>query len=143
MLSQKARYALRALLRLAANSKSTPVALIAERENIPRKFLELILLELKSHGLVRSHRGKAGGYELARRPDDISFAEVIRVVDGPIALFPCASRTAFRLCKDCPTPETCAIRDVLIDVRDASAKILEERTLAVAHAGHAVPKLIA
>lgn len=132
MLSQKARYALRAMLCLARESKPLPIRSIAEWERIPRKFLELILLELKSHGLVISHRGKAGGYELAKPPDTISFADVLRVIDGPLALAPCASRTAFRRCKDCPNPELCAIRAILIEVRDASAAILEGRTLASA-----------
>lgn len=130
MLSQKARYALRAMLRLASENRPLPIRSIAESEHIPRKFLELILLDLKSHGLVLSHRGKTGGYELARPPADISFADVLRVIDGPLALAPCASRTAFRRCRDCPSPETCAIRATLIEVRDASAAILEGRTLA-------------
>ena len=129
MLSQKARYALRAMLCLAGEDKPVPVRSIAEGQRIPRKFLELILLELKSHGLVISHRGKAGGYELAKPSDSISFADVMRVIDGPLALAPCASRTAFRRCKDCPDPEECAIRAILLEVRDASAGILEGRTL--------------
>jgi Rrf2 family protein len=132
MLSQKARYALRAMLCLARQDKPVSIRSIAEDERIPRKFLELILLELKSHGLVHSHRGKAGGYELAKPSENISFADVMRVVDGPLALAPCASRTAFRRCKDCPDPETCEIRATLIAVRDASAAILENCTLATA-----------
>ena len=136
MLSQKARYALRAMLCLAREDKPLPIRSIAEWEHIPRKFLELILLELKSHGLVISHRGKAGGYELAKAADSISFADVMRVIDGPLALAPCASRTAFRRCKDCPTPETCAIRTTLLEVRDASAGILEACTLASATASY-------
>jgi Rrf2 family protein len=132
MLSQKARYALRAMLRLARAERPVPIREIAEVERIPRKFLELILLDLKSHGLVLSHRGKTGGYELAKAPDTISFADVLRVIDGPLALAPCASRTAFRRCKDCVDLETCAIRAALLEVRDASAAILEGRTLAAA-----------
>jgi Rrf2 family protein len=134
MLSQKARYALRAMLCLARENKPLPIRKIAEVERIPRKFLELILLDLKSHGLVLSHRGKTGGYELAKPPDAISFADVLRVIDGPLALAPCASRTAFRRCKDCPSLETCAIRAALLEVRAASAAILESRTLAAANA---------
>ena len=130
MLSQKARYALRAMLCLAQRDKPLPVRSIAEQERIPRKFLELILLELKSHGLVLSHRGKAGGYQLAKPAATISFADVMRVVDGPLALAPCASRTAFRRCDDCPDPEECAIRATLLEVRDATARILEHHTLA-------------
>jgi Rrf2 family protein len=130
MLSQKARYAIRAMLCLAREKKPLPIREIAEVERIPRKFLELILLDLKSHGLVLSHRGKTGGYELAKSPDAISFADVLRVIDGPLALAPCASRTAFRRCKDCVSLETCAIRAALLEVRDASAAILESRTIA-------------
>jgi len=132
MLSQKARYALRAMLCLARKDKPLPIRSIAEDEHIPRKFLELILLELKSHGLVLSHRGKTGGYELAKPADAISFADVMRAVDGPLALAPCASRTAYRRCKDCPDPEECEIRATLLEVRDASAAILEACTLASA-----------
>jgi Rrf2 family protein len=132
MLSQKSRYALRALLCLARQNGPLPIRAIAGDENIPRKFLELILLELKSHGLVTSHRGKTGGYELAKPAKNISFADVLRVIDGPLALFPCASVTAFRRCKDCPNPETCEIRATLIQVRDATAAILETCTLASA-----------
>jgi Rrf2 family protein len=132
MLSQKARYALRAMLCLARQNKPVAIRTIAEGERIPRKFLELILLELKSHGLVHSHRGRTGGYELAKPPASISFADVMRVIDGPLALAPCASRTAFRRCKDCPEPEACEIRATLIEVRDASAGILEACTLASA-----------
>ena len=111
-----------------------PVAIraIAENERIPRKFLELILLELKSHGLVLSDRGKTGGYELAKSAEKISFADVMRVIDGPLALAPCASRTAYRRCKDCPDPDHCEIRSTLLEVRDASARILESCTLASA-----------
>ncbi len=130
MLSQKARYALRAMLCLAREARPVPIRTIAEQEHIPRKFLELILLDLKSHGLVLSYRGKAGRYELAKPADRISFADVLRVIDGPLALAPCASRTAFRRCKDCPDPDLCAIRAVLVEVRDSSAAILESNTLA-------------
>ena len=130
MLSQKARYALRALLHLARHKTSVSVSVISEAEGIPKKFLELILLGLKGRGIVSSLRGKAGGYKLARAPSDVSFAEIIRAVDGPIALVPCASRMAFRRCEDCPDPATCEIRDAMIAVRDASAKILEGRSLA-------------
>ncbi len=131
MLSQKARYALRALFVLcdAPNGRPAQAAEIAERAAVPRKFLEQILLQLKRSGLVFSHRGKFGGYELGRAPSAISFAEVIRAIDGPLALTPCASRTAYRRCDDCIDEETCAIRRVLLDVRDATSAILESRTL--------------
>src|SRR3954453_22707816 len=116
MLSQKARYALRPLVELApaegARLTSVELSVRAER---PRKFLEAILLELSRNHLVISRRGKFGGYILARRPADISFAEVIRVIDGPLALAPCVSkRMGFRKCDDCPEdPTLCALREAL------------------------------
>jgi Rrf2 family protein len=132
MLSQKARYALRALFVLGAREGDEPVMIadIASEANVPRKFLEQILLEMKRRGIVHSQRGKFGGYTLGRKPEDIAFAEVIRVIDGPLALSPCASRTAYRRCDDCEDETTCAIRKVLLNVRDATAEILEHHTLA-------------
>lgn len=132
MLSQKARYALRAMLHLAARPKGEPqqIADVAERANVPRKFLEQILLDLKRRGLVHSVRGRSGGYELGRPAKDINFAEIIRIIDGPLALSPCASRTAYRRCEDCIDEATCAIRKSLVDVRNATAKILEHHSLA-------------
>jgi Rrf2 family protein len=132
MLSQKARYALRAMLHLAAQEQGTShqIADVAEGANIPRKFLEQILLELKRRGLVHSHRGRHGGYSLGRTPSEISFAEIIRIIDGPLALSPCASRTAYRKCEDCDDETTCAIRKSLVDVRNATARILEHHSLA-------------
>ena len=108
------------------------IADIAEQANVPRKFLEQILLEMKRRGIVHSHRGKFGGYTLGRKPEDIPFAEVIRVIDGPLALSPCASVTAYRKCDDCEDEVTCAIRKVLLAVRNATADILEQHTLATA-----------
>ena len=132
MLSQKARYALRAMLHLAAQPKNEPqqIADIAEASNVPRKFLEQILLELKKRGLVHSLRGRSGGYQLGRETKDISFAEVIRSIDGPLALSPCASRTAYRRCDDCENEQTCEIRRVMLQVRDSTARILDNTSLA-------------
>jgi Rrf2 family protein len=136
MISQKARYALRALLFLAARGDSEPVQIseIADREKIPRKFLEHILLELKKTGIVRSHRGRQGGYSLGRAARDISFADVLRVTDGPLALSPCVSVMAYRKCDDCFEESVCAIRKALLAARDATADILESRNLASAAA---------
>lgn len=132
MLSQKARYALRALLTLAGAGEGASMMTgdLATAAAVPRAFLERILLDLKRHGLVASRRGRAGGYVLARSPGEIDFAAVVRAIDGPLALAPCASRTAYRRCEDCADVETCAIRKALIDVRDATATILEGWTLA-------------
>src|SRR5688572_4005161 len=103
MLSQKARYAVRALLTLANGSGAEPLVIsdIAEVARVPKKFLEQILLDLKHRGMVHSVRGKHGGYRLSRPADQISLAEIIRTIDGPLALSPCASRTAYSRCHDC------------------------------------------
>lgn len=132
MLSQKAKYAIRALLFLAEQPENEPVLIaeIAERQNVPKKFLELILLELKHNGLVRSLRGKHGGYTLAKRPEAISIGNIIRLIDGPLAPVPCVSKTAYRRCDDCPDENTCAIRDVMRRVRDSMARILDNTSLA-------------
>jgi len=132
MLSQKARYALHALIALAEHGRDAPMLIgdIAERADVPRKFLEQILLDLKKRGIVQSLRGRAGGYLLGRSPRDISFAEIIRAIDGPLALAPCVSVTAYQRCIDCRDERTCAIRKVLFAARDATAKVLETHTLA-------------
>lgn len=137
MLTSKAKYALRAMIDLAAQTGDGPrrpffIADVAERQDIPRRFLENILLELRKHGLVVSHRGKMGGYALAKAPDLITFADVIRAIDGPVALTPCTSRTAYQRCEDCRDEATCALRKTLVKVRDASAAILESTTIAEA-----------
>src|SRR6185312_12478307 len=127
-------YALRALLVLAARADARPVQIaeIAETANVPRKFLEQILLELKKPGIVQSHRGRSGGYSLGRPAKDISFADVLRVTDGPLALSPCVSVMAYRKCDDCFDEAVCAIRKALLVARDSTAEILESRTLAAA-----------
>lgn len=137
MLSQKARYALRALVELAREPEQGQLTAseLAARADAPRKFLESILLELARRGVVVSRRGKFGGYILARAPEAISFAEVIRVIDGPLALAPCVSRTAFRKCHDCPSLETCTLRGALLMARDATAAVLESYSLADAASG--------
>ena len=132
MLSQKAKYAMRALLYLARAEPDRPVFIseIAEEQSVPKKFLELILLDLKRHGLVHSQRGKKGGYFLAKPPSQIFFGQVIRIIDGPLAQLPCASRTAYRRCDDCADERTCEIRRVLLEVRDSTARILDNTSLA-------------
>ncbi len=137
MLTSKAKYALRAMVDLAAQTGAGPrrpffISDIAARQDIPRRFLENILLELRKHGLVVSHRGKAGGYALAKSPDLITFADIIRAIDGPLALTPCTSRTAYQRCEDCKDEATCAIRKTMLKVRDSTAIILEGMTLSEA-----------
>ena len=132
MLSQKARYGLRALIELArADGVQLSAGELATRADAPRKFLEAILLELSRNQVVVSRRGKLGGYRLARPAAEISFAEIIRIVDGPLALAPCVSpRLGYRKCLDCPDLETCALRQALLRARDATADVLEAHTLA-------------
>jgi Rrf2 family protein len=136
MISQKARYALRALLYLAVHDGDGPVQIseIAAHEDIPRKFLEAILAELRKPGIVRSIRGRHGGYTLGRAAKDISFADVLRVTDGPLALAPCVSVMAYHKCEDCYDEAICVIRKALLAARDSTAKILEGRDLATAAA---------
>lgn len=136
MLAQKTRYALRALLYLAEAEvgRSVQVADIASTQQVPRKYLELILLDLKKGGLVNSRRGPGGGYVLARPPEQINFAEVVRLMDGPIALVPCASLNFYARCGDCHDEATCAIRRVMAQVRTEADRILSGTTLADAAA---------
>ena len=132
MLSQKAHYELHALIVLAERGGREPmmIADIAEEAQVPRKFLEQILLGLKRRGIVQSQRGRAGGYLLGRPAREITFADIIREIDGPLALSPCVSVTAYHKCPDCHDEATCAIRKVLLAARDATASVLEQRTLA-------------
>ena len=132
MISQKARYALRALVALARSDRASEamvISEIAERERIPKKFLEQILLELKHHGLVVSKRGKAGGYGLLRPADTISFGEVLRIIDGPIAPLPCLSKIAYRRCEDCKEEASCEVRRVFAQVADATRAVLDRTTI--------------
>lgn len=132
MLTQKAKYALRSLAVLAEADPRVPLPIheVADRARAPQKFLESILLELRRHGVLSSTRGKAGGYALARPAAEIRLGEIIRLVDGPLAPIPCASLTAYRPCADCPDPGTCSIRLVMRRVRDATAAILDNTTVA-------------
>jgi Rrf2 family protein len=143
MLSQKARYGLRALVELArAEGAQVSAGELAVRAGAPRKFLEAILLELSRNQVVVSRRGKFGGYVLARAPAQITFAEIIRVIDGPLALAPCVSpRLGFRKCADCPDLLTCSLREALLRARDATAQVLEGYSLADA-AGVGAPEAI-
>ena len=142
MLSQKAKYALRALLVMAAHTDDTPllIADIAASENISRKFLEATLLELRKHGILSARRGRGGGYRLARPADKITFGEILRVIDGPLAPLPCASVTAFQLCPDCPVPQRCSIRWLMQQVRDATSGVLDNCTLADALGKRPAPR---
>jgi Rrf2 family protein len=137
MLTQRSRYALRAMLFLARAPAATPpipMNRIATEANVPRKFLELILADLRDAGLLISYRGKMGGYCLSRPTHMVSLGEIIRVIEGPLALVPCVSRTAYRSCKDCKSEADCAIRHAMLRVRDETARILDGTSLADATA---------
>ena len=131
-MSQKCKYALQALLVLAreTNDELLLVSDIAEKENLPKKFLEAILLELNRNGLVRSRRGRGGGYALAKAPEAITFGQVVRIMDGPLAPLSCVSVNYYRRCDDCRDEQSCAIRKVMRRVRDAIAHELDGTTLA-------------
>jgi Rrf2 family protein len=131
MITMKAKYAIKALARLALAPAGEPVLIadIAEAESIPKKFLEAILAELKQHGVVHSRKGRGGGYLLSKKPETITLAAILRVLDGPIAPVPCLSRTAYRRCDGCTDEATCSVRLVLREAYAASVEVLERTTL--------------
>jgi Rrf2 family protein len=131
MLSQRGRYAIKALLNLARGSVGPrQVSVISAEENIPRKFLEAIMSDLRRAQLVEGTRGKCGGYRLARPADTITFGEVMRVTDGPLALLPCASRAFYKRCDDCADERACELRRILAKVRNEVSDVLDRTTLA-------------
>ncbi|MBS1599234.1 MAG: Rrf2 family transcriptional regulator [Bacteroidetes bacterium] len=132
MLSKKSQYAFQALMYLAEKSKDGQPVLIAEiskKKKIPLKFLENILLELKKAGVLESKKGKGGGYYFAKNPKDVALANIIRLIDGPIALLPCVSLYFYERCRNCDEKH-CGLHEVMIQVRDANLKILEKKTIA-------------
>jgi Rrf2 family protein len=134
VISQKAKYAFKALVVLARRGKGESVQTdaIAAEGSIPRKFLEQILLQLKAGGLVASRRGRSGGYQLAADPAAISVSQVLRIVDGPIAPLTCISRTAYARCRDCKDETLCAVRRLFAETYAATLARLEKTTLAAA-----------
>jgi len=132
MLSQKTRYTIRAMQYLADRYGEAPVQLseIAEQQNIPPKFLTVILSELTRFGLVESHRGRAGGYALGLPPIDITYGDLIRVMRGSLALVPCASRYAHEKCHHCLEEDKCRTRALMLQVRDRTAELLDAISLA-------------
>jgi len=131
-ISKRTQYGLKAMLALGRRYRTGPalIATLAKEESIPLKFLETILLDLKSHGLLESKKGKGGGYHLSRPPSTITIGSVIRMIDGPLAPLPCASETAFKPCSECGDVETCGTRIIMRQVRDAMAGVLDHTTLA-------------
>ncbi|MBP2830912.1 Rrf2 family transcriptional regulator [Aquimarina sp. U1-2] len=132
MLSKKTKYGLKALTYIARRKCSHPVQIseIAEQENISQKFLESILLTLRKNGFLGSKKGKGGGYYLIKEPKEIFMAAIIRVLEGPIAMLPCVSLNFYEKCDDCPDEDTCAVHSLMIEVRDNTLKVLENKTLA-------------
>lgn len=132
MLTKKAKYGLKAMAHLAgvAPGKTALVADVASANNIPKKFLNVILGELRNAGFVHSKKGKGGGYMLARPAAEIGVGDVIRVLDGPLAPIQCASKRLYRRCDDCADETKCAVRLVMIEARDAIANVLDNTSLA-------------
>lgn len=130
MLSMKAKYALKALIHMAQMDKPMlPSKQIAEAADIPQKFLDNILQELRQNGIVDSKRGIFGGYFLARSASDIFLGDIIRIIDGPLAPIRCASLTAYQKCEDCRDEATCQLRHLMLDVRNAMSGVLDKRCL--------------
>ncbi len=132
MLSKKTKYGIKALTFLAKQENKSPVqiATISKSENISLKFLESILLTLRKNGFLGSKKGKGGGYYLLKEPKDIKMTEIMRVLEGPIAMVPCVSLNFYEKCDDCPDENLCAIHSLMIEVRDSTLKIFRNTTLA-------------
>lgn len=132
MISRQAKYALRALIALARlkPGESAQTSDIAKQQKIPKKFLEQILLRLKNQGMVQSRRGNRGGYALLKPANEITFAQVLRTIDGPIAPLPCLSIIAYARCEDCLDEKTCEIRQVFTRVIEPTRRVLEQTTIA-------------
>ncbi len=143
MLTNKGKYGLKAMVHLAGIEPGAlaQVADIAETNSISKKFLDHILTELRHAGLVYSKKGKGGGYALAKPPGEIRVGAIVRVLDGPLAPIPCASVTAFRPCDDCGDLRTCAVRQIMVEARNAIANVLDNRTLAELRAMTNPPEL--
>jgi Rrf2 family protein len=132
MISKKTKYGLKALTYLARQEKNTPVQIevISKSENISQKFLESILLTLRKNGFLGSKKGKGGGYYLLKDPKDIKMSAVMRILEGPIAMVPCVSLNFYEKCDDCPDEKTCAVHNLMIEVRDSTLNIFNNKSLA-------------
>lgn len=132
MLSKKTRYAIKALVVLGKNFGEAPMQIskIAADEHIPKKFLEQILLDLRNAGLLYSKKGAGGGYGLVKDPAEIFVVQVLRLTGGPVALLPCVSLNFYQKCDECSNEATCGVRDVFLEVRNATLKILSETSIA-------------
>jgi|SRR5690625_1995871 len=132
MLSNKTKYGIKALIHIHKNKEEVPISIskIAEKENIPRKFLETILLTLRKGKILGSKKGKNGGYYLLKNPEEIFMSEVLRLLGGPIAMIPCVSLNFYESCEDCPDEETCGVNRLMLEVRDSALEILANKSLA-------------
>lgn len=132
MLSKRTKYGLKALTYMARNHCENPVQIgtIATSENIPHKFLESILLTLKKTGLLGAKKGKGGGYYLLKEPKEMKMTDIIRTLEGPIAMLPCVSLNYYEKCDDCPDEDTCSVHKLMIQVRDNTLQIFRNTTLA-------------
>lgn len=130
MLSKKSQYAFKALSYLVEKREAGPVLIaeISKTKNIPLKFLENILLELKKADILDSKKGKGGGYFFKQKPENISFAQIIRLMNGPIAMLSCVSLNFYKKCENC-SEDHCGLHDTMAEVRDASLRILENKNL--------------
>jgi Rrf2 family protein len=132
MLTQKSRYAIKALMVLAQKKADTPymrIVEISEKAHIPKKFLEAILLDLRNKGYLGSRIGVNGGYYLTKKPDEIWLSDIIRQTSGPIAILPCVSLNYYHRCDDCPDEAACGLRAVGIEVRNATLEVLNNRSI--------------
>ncbi|WP_035334639.1 Rrf2 family transcriptional regulator [Dokdonia sp. PRO95] len=133
MLSRKTKYGIKALTYIAREQREdamVQIGTIAESENISQKFLESIMLTLKKAGFVSSRKGKGGGYQLRREPKDIKMVEVMRVLEGPVAMLPCVSLNYYERCADCKDEDACSVHSLMIQIRDNTLLVLEKNTLA-------------
>ena len=131
-LSKKTQYGMKAMVALGRRYREGPVMIgtLAREESIPVKFLEVILLDLKTRGLLSSKLGRKGGYQLSRPPSTITIGSIIRIMEGPLAPLPCASETAYQPCEECPDVESCGTRIIMRRVRDAISDVLDRTSLA-------------
>lgn len=131
MLSKKTKYGIKALSFIAREANESPVqvALIAEKENISHKFLESILLSLKKAGFLSAKKGKGGGYYLRKPPEEIIMSDIIRILEGPIAMVPCVSLNFYEKCDDCPDEDHCSVHKLMLQVRDSTLNVLKNKSL--------------
>ncbi len=132
MLSKKTKYGIKALAHLARQEDRLPIQIssISKTENISQKFLESILLTLRKNGILGSKKGKGGGYYLLKEPKDIPMTDIMRILEGPIAMVPCVYLNFYEKCEDCPNERICSVHSLMLKVRDNTLEIFRNTTLA-------------